>query len=73
MKAVSSFFQNLKPRISNAERAFIAYANKEYNEMFNVLKDISATDFIKDVTKDEINIMHHCVMEDNLDAMGALT
>ena len=41
--------------------------------MVNLLKDMKADEFVKDVTQDDINIMHHCVMEDNLDAMSALT
>ena len=61
-KAVSQFFQSLKPQKSNAERVFIAYANQEYNKMTNILKDINATEFINEVTQDDINIMHHCVM-----------
>ena len=73
MKAIASFFRNLGPRISNAERAFIAYHNKEYPEMTNVLKDMSVADFINDVKQDDINILHHCVMEDNYDAMAFLT
>ena len=73
MKAITSFFKNFRPNISNAERAFIAYQNKEYPEMINVLKDMSATDFINDVRQDDINILHHCVMEDNFDAMNSLS
>ena len=73
MKAITSLFRFLRPQISNSERAFIAYHNKEYPEMINALKDISAVDFINDVKQDDINILHHCVMEDNYDAMASLT
>ena len=73
MKAIASLFKKFRPQISNAERAFIAYHNKDYPEMIKVLKDISGDDFINDVKKDDINILHHCVMEDNYDAMASLT
>ena len=54
-------------------RAFNAYHSKEYDALVRLCASMSPQQFIKEVREDDINILHHCCVHDNVDAMSALT
>jgi len=44
MKSVTSFFSKLRPKqFSVADRAFLAYNSMDYEEMVDLVKDMSPT------------------------------
>lgn len=51
---------------------FLAYNSADYNKMVELVKDMSASEFTAEVKMEEINLLHHCVMQENLDAMKSL-
>ena len=80
MKAVSSFFKKVATSASKltggaslrGKRAFNAYHSQDYEAMVRLCAQMSPAQFIKEVKEDEINIMHHCAVHDNFDALAAL-
>ena len=73
MKALTSLFSKFRPIGATGDRAFLAYKAGDYIAMAQLLENMSAEEFIRDVRKDDINIMHHCTIENNYEALGMLT
>ena len=80
MKAVGDFFKGIA---SNAQkltggaslrgkRAFNAYSSQDYDAMVHLCAGMQPKQFINEVRQDDINILHHCAVQDNYDALAAL-
>ena len=80
MKAVGSFFKNLATGATRltggaslrGKRAFNAYHSEDYDAMVRLCADMKPKQFINEVREDNMNILHHCAVRDNYDALAAL-
>lgn len=79
MKAVTSFFKNWASSAAQmsggtsirGKRAFNAFHSGDYEAMVHLCANMSPKQFIKEVKEDNINILHHCTIKDNYDALAA--
>lgn len=55
------------------KRAFNAFDAGDYEAMVHLCSTMTPGQFINEVRSDDINILHHCAIKDNYDAMAALT
>ena len=80
MNAFNNFFKGLAGKASKltgggslkGRRVFNAYHSGDYEAMTQLCASMSAKQFINEVKEDDINILHHCAINDNYDAMAAL-
>mmetsp|Transcript_26211 Transcript_26211/g.30627 ORF Transcript_26211/g.30627 Transcript_26211/m.30627 type:complete len:276 (+) Transcript_26211:63-890(+) len=80
MKAIGDFFRNMATGATKmtggaslrGKRAFNAYHSQDYDAMVNLCATMKPKQFINEVKSDNINILHHCAVEDNYDALAAL-
>ena len=82
MKAITGFFKKTAKKSSKlfsfgslrGRRALNAYESQDYEAMVKTLADMTATQFINEVKfNDEAGLLHKCAVDDNIDAMAALT
>ena len=55
------------------KRAFNAYHSQDYDAMVQLCAGMQPKQFINEVREDNINILHHCAVHDNYDALAALS
>lgn len=80
MKAVTSFFKSVASSAAKmsggpslrGRRAFNAFHSGDYEAMVHLLANMSPQQFINEVKEDDINLLHHCAVKDNYDALAAL-
>lgn len=76
MKSVTNFLKGLTRGGGGSirtQRVYNAYANKEYDQMLEVLAPMTSQQFISEVNKDGVSLVHQVAMEDNYDAMATLS
>ena len=54
-------------------KAFQAYHGGDYEGMVSQLKNYDADSFISEVREDDINLVHHCTISGNFEALQALS
>ena len=82
MKALSNLFKSASKTSSKlfsfgslrGKRALNAYESQDYDAMVKTLADMTATQFTNEVKfNEEAGLLHKCAIDDNIDAMAALT
>ena len=82
MKAVTNLFKSASKTSSKlfsfgslrGRRALNAYEGKDYEAMVQTLVDMTPAQFINEVKfNDEAGLLHKCAIDDNIDAVAALT
>jgi hypothetical protein len=76
MKSISNFFagvakgaRRLNQGGAKTNKVFRAYEAKDYETMISMLSSMSAQQFTRDLRKEEMTLLHHCAIDDNVEAL----
>lgn len=76
MKSITNFLSGVakSARSLNSgglkvNKVFKAYQAKDYESMFSILSSMNGQQFTRDMKKDELTLLHHCAIDDNIEAV----
>ena len=74
MNRITNFFGALKSSGTGmkARRVFNAYESKDYDAMISIVSTMTPSSFLKEIKKDDMSLLHHCAVDDNLEALKKL-